>query len=191
MANDIRADNIIVKLAHAYTDPNNSAKPIYNEYETETITYSPLNTPVLDLTNDSDAIAYDDNTILGNSVSSTAVVYLNGSVISGCTFAWTATNCTISGATDSATVTVSAIDDNKSEGTATCRVTLIPNYRDTELVKVFTVAKQYKGNKGTDGPTPTSSTTYYIYSADTPDLDDTKWETDPANLKKPSGGYFC
>lgn len=172
LANDIRADNIIVKLAHAYTDPNDSSKLIYNEYETETITYSPLNTPILDLTNDSDAIAYDDNTILGNSVSSTAVVYLNGSVISGCTFAWTATNCTISGATDSATVTVSAIDDNKSEGTATCRVTLIPNYRDTELVKVFTVAKQYKGNKGTDGPTPTSSTTYYIYSADTPSLDD-------------------
>ena len=143
------------------------------------------------MTNDNDAIAYDGNTILGNSVSSTAVVYLNGSVISGCTFAWTATNCTISGATDSNTVTVSAIDENKSEGTATCKVTLIPNYQGTELVKVFTVAKQYKGNHGADGPTPISSTTYYIYSADTPDLADTKWETDPANLKKPSGGYFC
>lgn len=44
---------------------------------------------------------------------------------------------------------------------------------------------------GADGPTPVSSTTYYIYSADTPDINDTKWETDPANLKKPSGGYFC
>ena len=182
---DIKNYNLRIQATHASTGTNRQV------YEDETVTYSPLNTPVLDLTNDSDAIAYDDNTILGNSVSSTAIVYLNGSVISGCTFAWTATNCTISGAADSATVTVSAIDDNKSEGTATCRVTLIPNYRDTELVKVFTVAKQYKGNKGTDGPTPTSSTTYYIYSADTPSLDDPKWKTDPANLDKPSGGYFC
>lgn len=173
LAKDIKADNIIVKLAHAYTDPNDSTKLIYNEYETETITYSPLNTPVLDLTNDSGAIAYDGNTMLGNSVSSTATVYLNGATVSGCTFAWTAANCTISGA-NTATVTVSAIDDGESEGTATCRVTGIPNYRDTELVKVFTVAKQYKGNKGTDGPAPTSSTTYYIYSADTPSLDDPK-----------------
>lgn len=142
------------------------------------------------MTNDNDAIAYDGNTILGNSVSSTAAVYLNGAAVSGCTFTWTATNCTISGA-NTATVAVSAINDGESEGTATCRVTGIPNYPNTELVKVFTVAKQYKGNHGADGPTPTSSTTYYIYSADTPDLKDTKWETDPANLKKPSGGYFC
>ena len=179
---DIQNNNLRVQATH---DKNGTP------YEDETITYSPLNTPILDLTNDSDAIAYDGNTILGNSVSSTAVVYLNGSTISGCTFAWTATNCTISGATDSSTVTVSAIDDDKSEGTATCKVTLIPNYQDIKLVKVFTVAKQYKGNPGANGPTPTSSTTYYIYSADTPSLDDPKWETDPANLDKPNGGYFC
>lgn len=125
------------------------------------------------MTNDNDAIAYDGNTILGNSVSSTAAVYLNGAAVNGCTFAWTATNCTISGA-NTATVTVSAIDDGESEGTATCSVTGIPNYPNTELVKVFTVAKQYKGNHGADGPTPKSSTTYYIYSATTPDPDDPK-----------------
>ena len=79
MANDIRADNIIIKLAHAYTDSNNSAKPIYNEYETETITYSPLNTPIIDLTNDTDVIKYkpDGNKITAD-VSSTAQVYLGG-----------------------------------------------------------------------------------------------------------------
>ena len=157
-------------------------------YEDDTITYSPLNTPVLDLTNDSDVIAYNGNTKLGDSVSSTAVVYLNGSVVNGCNFAWTATNCTISG-DHTATVTVSAIANDKSEGTATCTVTGIPNYPNTELVKVFTVAKQYKGDQGTpgkngqdgapgkdgaDGPTPVSSTTYYIYSATTPDRDDPK-----------------
>ena len=80
MANDIKADNIIIKLAHAYTDQNDSTKIIYNEYETETITYSPLNTPIIDLTNDTDVIKYkpDGNKITAD-VSSTAQVYLGGS----------------------------------------------------------------------------------------------------------------
>lgn len=181
---DIQNNNLRIQATH---DSNGDKRQVY---EDETITYSPLNTPVLDLTNDNDAIAYDGNTILGNSVSSTAAVYLNGAAVNGCTFAWTATNCTISGA-NTATVTVSAIDDGESEGTVTCKVTGIPNYPNTELVKVFTVAKQYKGNHGADGPTPKSSTTYYIYSATTPDPDDPKWEIDPANLDKPNGGYFC
>lgn len=143
---------------------------------------------MLDLTNDSGAIAYDGNTMLGNSVSSTAVVYLNGAAVNGCTFAWTATNCTISGA-NTATVTVSAIDDGESEGTATCRVTGIPNYPNTELVKVFTVAKQYKGpqgNPGTPGATGRSVlsvTKFYKLATSKPDKPGNKtpadWYTSP------------
>lgn len=161
-------------------------------YEDETITYSPLNTPVLDLTNDSGAIAYDGNTMLGNSVSSTAVVYLNGAMVSGCTFAWTATNCTISGA-NTATVTVSAIDDGESEGTATCRVTGIPNYPNTELVKVFTVAKQYKGDHGQPGEPGVSITKnkqwYILHSAGAAEppkpIDDDTEPVEPATPSTP------
>jgi hypothetical protein len=61
--------DIIIKALHNET-----------EYETETITYSPLNTPVLDLSNDTDTILYsaDGNELLGNSVNSKATLYLNG-----------------------------------------------------------------------------------------------------------------
>jgi len=49
-------------------------------YEEETITYSPLNTPIIDLTNDRDVIKYAPNgTKLTGDVSSTAQVYLGGS----------------------------------------------------------------------------------------------------------------
>jgi hypothetical protein len=50
-------------------------------YEFETITYSPLNTPVIDLTNDSANLNYsaDGTTKIGDaSVSTTATLYLNG-----------------------------------------------------------------------------------------------------------------
>lgn len=129
------------------------------------------------MTNDSGAIAYDGNTMLGNSVSSTAAVYLNGAAVSGCAFAWTAANCTISGA-NTATVTVVAIDDGESEGTATCRVTGIPNYPNTELVKVFTVAKQYKGDQGEGG-----ESTYTVSI-------DNDFDSIPADVSgNVSGGY--
>lgn len=56
-----------------------------NVYEVETITYSPLNTPVIDLSNDTDDLSYDaygankiDN---DESVTSTARLYLNGKEI--------------------------------------------------------------------------------------------------------------
>ena len=128
MANDIKADNIIVKLAHAYTDPNDSTKPIYNEYETETITYSPLNTPALDLNNDSAALNYttDGTKINANDkVSSTATLYLNGEAITTACYIWYLENCT----TDIASVsnnkhlitnTISINGLKANAGTATC-----------------------------------------------------------------------
>lgn len=48
-----------------------------------------------------------------------------------------------------------------------------------------------QGEPGKDGPTPVSSTTYYIYSADPPDIEDEDWKEDPTNLSIPKGGYFC
>lgn len=76
---------------------------------------------MLDLSNDTDAIAYDGDTKLGANVTSTATVYLNGETVTGCTFEWEASNCTISGG-NTQTVTVSAIANDHSEGTATCKV---------------------------------------------------------------------
>lgn len=41
---------------------------------------------MLDLSNDTDAIAYDGNAKLGADVTSTATVYLNGEAVPNCTF---------------------------------------------------------------------------------------------------------
>jgi hypothetical protein len=56
------------------------------ETDKETITYSPLNTPVLDLTNDNDSIAYHSTGTMGkitstDYVTTTAQLYLNGDPI--------------------------------------------------------------------------------------------------------------
>lgn len=56
-----------------------------NVYEIETIPYSPLNTPVINLDNDSAALPYDedgDKVLYNTTVSTTAKVYLNGEDIS-------------------------------------------------------------------------------------------------------------
>lgn len=56
-----------------------------NVYEVETITYSPLNTPVVDLSNDTDDLSYDASGTTkidsNESVTSTARLYLNGKEI--------------------------------------------------------------------------------------------------------------
>lgn len=114
-----------------------------SEYDRETITYSPLNTPVLDLSNDNAAIAYEGTTKLGSSVSSTAGVYLNGGLINsqmemlwltfGCTaalgtsqtnlkatstLAWHENGGTVPAqvirATQNPTITISALNENNA-----------------------------------------------------------------------------
>jgi hypothetical protein len=66
-----------------------------NIYESETITFSPLNTPVIDLTNDSAALTYTAggsgikiNKEEGKEdiVESTATLYLNGKPVAGVTY---------------------------------------------------------------------------------------------------------
>jgi hypothetical protein len=120
----------------------------YAAYDTETITYSPLNTPVLDLSNDSDAIAYLNNDKINpaDTVSSTATVYLNGQAVNSATITWTAVEnkCTISQSGN--TVTVSALNDNTT--IARCTATNIPDYPSLTLTKDFTIVKQLKGEDG-------------------------------------------
>lgn len=63
-----------------------------NVYEIETIPYSPLNTPVINLDNDSAALPYDEDgekVLYNSTVSTTASVYLNGEDKSGdFTYTW-------------------------------------------------------------------------------------------------------
>ena len=128
LAKDIIADNIIVKLAHARTDTEDSTNTVYSEYETETITYSPLNTPVLDLNNDSAALNYttDGTKINANDkVSSTATLYLNGEAITTACYIWYLENCTtdiafISNNKHLITNTISINGLKANAGTATC-----------------------------------------------------------------------
>jgi hypothetical protein len=64
--------------------PENEDKPespiVYSD---ETIIFSPLNTPILSLTNENASINYtsDGVTNIGEPVSSTAALYLNGEII--------------------------------------------------------------------------------------------------------------
>lgn len=131
--------DLIIEAAHK---PASS----YVKYDSETITYSPKNTPVVDLDNDTGAIAYDatgqTKITASDTVSSTASVYLNGTDISSsCTITWVGNGCTIT--QSGATVTVSALSTNKA--TASCTVTNIPNYPSTTLTKNFVIVKQLQG----------------------------------------------
>lgn len=137
--------------------------------DSETITYSPKNTPILDLSNDNAALPYNGNTIIGSpSAETTAWVYLNGEKISGLTYTWTLTNIPHSGRSFTSVtsgtstgidnkITITALADDESGGIATCSVTNIPNYQNLTLTKDFTVAKQLKGDIGQTG-----SSTYTI-----------------------------
>ena len=121
-------------------------------FDSETITYSPLNTPIIDLSNDTAAIAYDINgNKLNNSdtVSSTGRVYLNGTLVNGVTFSWRLIDCadpnsltTVSGAT----VTIDTLSENTAR--AECNATNIPGYPDLTLTKDFTITKQVRGAQG-------------------------------------------
>jgi flagellar basal body rod protein FlgC len=124
-----------------------------NIYEREEITFSPLNTPVLDLTNDSAAIAYKVNgekVTLTDTVESTATLYLNGSAISGATYSWKLAGCD---AVDGQALTAQKLiikDLSANTATATCTA----SYDGETYTKVFTITKQLKGEDGTSGTSP-------------------------------------
>lgn len=122
-------------------------------YETETITYSPLNTPALDLDNDSDAILYsaDGETLLGGPVTSTATLYLNGdplaanynwTLINGLADAGDAASTSIGGAT----VTVAAIVGDTARAVCIATVTADGPFQGKTYTKIFTVSKLKKGD---------------------------------------------
>lgn len=135
-------------------------------YEIETIPYSPLNTPVINLDNDTAALPYDQdgvNVLYGTEVSTTASVYLNGEDISGdFTFTWSneggdLTDTNPDGELINTNPNIAEISNDgrtilvKVAGTydvvATKNQDASPSYSvpDGKLTKTFTVVKQPQG----------------------------------------------
>ena len=136
--------------------------------ESNIITYSPINTPVLDLSNDNAALTYDNtgNKIGNNTVSCTAAVYLDGKILStGVSYSWSPANA------GEATllydgekligsqIVVSNLTTDVVEITCTATVSDSSLFKETiTLTKTFTVSKQLQG---TSGISIISQTTYY------------------------------
>lgn len=133
--------------------------------ESNIITYSPINTPVLDLSNDSAALTYDNagNKIGNNTVSCTAVVYLDGKILStGVAYNWSPANAgetTLLYDGDKLTgsqIVVSNLDTDVVEIICTATISDSSLFKETvTLTKTFTVSKQLQGNS------IISQTTYY------------------------------
>ena len=119
----------------------------------ETITYSPQNSPVLDLTNDSATLAYssDGSTKIGtDTVSSTATLYLNGEPIpttNGVEYNWN--NNINTDIVEQATIEVETVSNNKTINSViwTCTAT----YDGGTYTKTFTITKALRGNDGAKG----------------------------------------
>ena len=136
--------------------------------ESNIITYSPMNTPVLDLSNDSASLTYDSlGTKIGDAtVSCTGAVYLDGKVLStGVSYSWSPANA---GETTplyegekliGSQIVVSNLTADVVEITCTATVSDFRLFKETvTLSKTFTVSKQLQGNSGVS---IMSQTTYY------------------------------
>lgn len=139
--------------------------------ESNIITYSPMNTPVLDLSNDSASLTYDSsgNKIGAATVSCTAAVYLDGKILStGVTYEWSPSEAgEITLIYDEADeskligsqITVSSLSTEVVEIVCTATIADLSLFKETiTLSKTFTVSKQLQGNSGVS---IRSQTTYY------------------------------
>lgn len=174
---EILNDDILILATHSKDfDPNSSENLNTDEniYLQEEIPFSPLNTPIINLTRDSGALTYnnDGTTKIGSdTVSTTAELYLNGSLItSEVTYDWSSPNCTStldSMNVDNDTIIISALATNIATATVTA------SYKNETYTKAFTMAKQLSGADSTvagpAGRAVLSTTKYYILSATKPD----------------------
>lgn len=149
-------------------DPNIDGIDSSAVYESETIPYSPKDTPILDLTNDSDALSYNynGNIVDGDKATTRAIVYLNGTEVTGNSYNWTVqkftstdewidllpeelTDCVESNTLTTDSITIKGIPAECSKLRATCIVVYTMNEQiTTTLEKTFTVFKQLQGPKG-------------------------------------------
>ena len=181
--NNLLDDDILILATHNTTfNPNNvvNIDTDQNIYEREEITFSPLNTPILSLTNDSGAILYGSNGQKMNpddTVSTTAELYLNGTKIpdKDITYKWEPVNCTTVEGASLTTPTITIEDLSENTASAICTAT----YKDEPYTKTFTVIKQIQG------VSIVSQTTYYaLVHNKFPNEDETSGKT--TTLSSPS-----
>lgn len=142
------------------------------EFARETILYSPLNTPIVQLSPETATIAYSTNgtTPLETSVSSTGILYLNGANLGDSEeleYWWVLENCTASGAiledipnaVGGQTVSITSIDEDTESGSATCYIKVVSGQFAGEIyTKTFRIAKS---KQGIQGISVVSQSTYY------------------------------
>ena len=123
------------------------------------ISYS-SNTPILDLTNDTDILMYDESgteKIDTRTAKSTAQLYVQGQPVEdNVTYEWTIENGTAVDETPTkivtgATVEIIAINEDAQAVIATCTA----EYDGKTYQKQFTVSKGYQGQQGKPGTSPT------------------------------------
>lgn len=131
--------------------------------ESEIITFSPLNTPVLDLSNDTGDLAYsaDGTTPLDptNTASSTATIYLNGQIVTeGVNYTWDIPTGNTAEQTDvydvvetdvciGSKIEVSELAATTNKFICTATINNPAIYKEPViLTKVFTVSKKIKGD---------------------------------------------
>ena len=167
-ADSIKDSDLEILATHdnTFTPDENTTALSEEVYKFETITYSPLNTPVVDLSNDTDDLSYDASgtTKIDNNekVTSTAGLYLNGKeVTSNLTYSWEALYGATVTATgyDTNTITVLGISDQSVK--IRCTITIGDNGIDGKFggrsyYKDFTVTKKLKGDKGDKGDAATN-----------------------------------
>lgn len=143
--------NIVIS---AYHEQENDG---YSLFDSETITYSPVNTAVIDLDNDMAAIAYDadgENKINENDiVISTAKVLQNGQEITDTiSYIWELENLveTTGTSLDQNSISISSIATSSESGTAkvTATWTASNGHEFTAGPVTFTVIKQRQGQQG-------------------------------------------
>lgn len=156
-ADQLQEKNLLVTFKH--TNALDETK--YDVYDTDTVMYAPLNTPLLSLSNDTDTITYaaDGSTVLSSPVTSTAALYLNGDLLEA-NYSWELTNCSTVVSQEflgpvtvpnTNTITIKSINSSTRAGTAVCTavVTQEGAFKDKSFTKTFSVTQTRIGESAT------------------------------------------
>lgn len=130
--------------------------------------YSPLNTPLLNLSKETEVILYTANGLrkLGSDVTTTATLYLNGEILEA-DYEWELVDCEgevlIDGENEThpETIVITGVGDNITRtGSATCTATVTADgpFKDKTYSKDFTVTQTRVGDDGND------ATAYWLVS---------------------------
>lgn len=158
-SDDLKEKNLIVDLVHEDTTKANGDPELYI-YDTETIMYAPLNTPIIMLSKDTDVILYtaDGKQKLGDDVVNTAELYVNGNILAAdYSWTWNEQHCTCSYPIDEegnpiySSIIISAVNSDTRTGTATCTATVTAEgpFFGKSYTKDFTVTQTRVGENAT------------------------------------------